>query len=526
MSGGDLAGALAGACGTGAGALRMWRVAQREHYYAGGATRFALRWWRSTPLNTALALAGVAGLVGAAFAGWPAALTGLVAVVGPVGLGLRGRTSRLAWTRRLRTLAGATGLLVVVCALAAGLGGGARPLAVVLAFSALAVPLVVDLALVLLAPLEARLVGRYVARAREVLRRVHPQVVAITGSYGKTSTKGYLAHLLAGRLAVVASPKSFNNRAGLARTVNEHLVPGTEVLIAEMGTYGPGEIAALCAWLPPSVSVLTAIGPVHLERFKSLDRTLAAKSEIVAEAAHVVCNVDDARLAGLADRLEAAGRRVWRASAGTPAPGGARAADVVVVAEGEKLSLSVDGAFVGATPLAKGDNVPAPTNVACAVAAALALGARPEDLLGRLGGLPVADNRLSRSVTPRGVVVLDDTFNSNPAGARLALAELERQALAGARRVVVTPGMVELGPLQFEENAAFGAAAAAVATDLVVVARTNRRALVAGARRAQGERSCNVVVTADRDAAVAWVRANLGEGDIVLYENDLPDHFP
>ena len=78
--------------------------------------------------------------------------------------------------------------------------------------------------------------------------------MAITGSYGKTTTKVYLAHLLHGSSTVVASPASFNNRAGLSRAVNEHLVPGTEVFVAEMGTYGPGEIAELCRWCPPRTS--------------------------------------------------------------------------------------------------------------------------------------------------------------------------------------------------------------------------------------------------------------------------------
>jgi hypothetical protein len=81
------------------------------------------------------------------------------------------------------------------------------------------------------------------------------------------STKGYVAHLLAGSRTVVASPASFNNRAGLARAVNENLADGTDVFVAEMGTYGPGEIADLCSWLPPDIAVITAIGPVHLERF-------------------------------------------------------------------------------------------------------------------------------------------------------------------------------------------------------------------------------------------------------------------
>ncbi len=124
----------------------------------------------------------------------------------------------------------------------------------------------------------------YVRRAGERLRRVAPTVVAITGSYGKTSTKGYVAHLVAGTKTVVASPASFNNRAGLARAVNENLADGTEVFVAEMGTYGPGEIADLCSWLVPDIAVITAIGPVHLERFGSEDRIVQAKAEILAAA--------------------------------------------------------------------------------------------------------------------------------------------------------------------------------------------------------------------------------------------------
>ena len=85
-------------------------------------------------------------------------------------------------------------------------------------------------------------------------------------------------------LNVVASPASFNNRAGLARTINEHLAPGTDVLVAEMGTYGPGEIRDMCRFVPPDIAAITAIGPVHLERMRSEDRITEAKSEIFERA--------------------------------------------------------------------------------------------------------------------------------------------------------------------------------------------------------------------------------------------------
>jgi UDP-N-acetylmuramoyl-tripeptide--D-alanyl-D-alanine ligase len=140
-------------------------------------------------------------------------------------------------------------------------------------------------------------------------------------------------------------------------------------------------------------------------------------------------------------------------------------------------------------------------------------------------------HRLEAGRSPAGFAVLDDTYNSNPSGAREALAALVAQPVApgasaepGSRRlVVVTPGMVELGRRQAEENRAFASAAALAATDLVVVGRTNRRALVAGSTVPDG---ATVHLVANREKAVAWVRANLAAGDVVLYENDLPDHYP
>ena len=293
-------------------------MAQREHYLVDAVTRFALRWWTRVPLNAVGLVLAVGGFL--LSSRWPAFAFVPIAVVavGPVGLSLRGRTAPLAWTRRLRTLA----LVWVVLEVAAVVGGtlaGQGPVAA--AASVLAVPALVDLACWLTSPFERRLARTHVDRASARLARVAPRVVAITGSYGKTSTKGYVTHLVSGSRAVVASPASFNNRAGLARAVNEHLAEGTEVFVAEMGTYGRGEIAELCSWVRPDVAVITAIGPVHLERFGSEDNVVRAKAEILEGVASAVLVVDDDRLAVLADTAEQKGTRVWRvlgAHAATP----------------------------------------------------------------------------------------------------------------------------------------------------------------------------------------------------------------
>ncbi|MGH8948268.1 MAG: glutamate ligase domain-containing protein, partial [Acidimicrobiia bacterium] len=185
----------------------------------------------------------------------------------------------------------------------------------------------------------------------------------------------------------------------------------------------------------------------------------------------------------------------------------------VTIREGVIL---VDGTEVGRVP----DDV-FTVNLAVALGIGLALGVEPVVMVTRLDGLPRPEHRQTLSRSARGFTVIDDTFNSNPAGARVALGLLDRVGDEG-RKVVVTPGMVELGPDQFDQNLAFAAESAALANDLLIVGRTNRAALLQGSAKG----GASVTVVTSREEAVDWVRQNLGPGDAVLYENDLPDHYP
>jgi UDP-N-acetylmuramoyl-tripeptide--D-alanyl-D-alanine ligase len=468
-----------------------------------------VRWWTSSWGSLAIGAAGTAAALGA-IAVWPlAALSGVAGVVGPLGLSVRGRTSALAWTRRLRTLAAASGAVLVLV----GVGAAFTPAPFAVAAARVVVcDLVVDGAAYALAPVEDRLARPWVRRARRRLAQVAPSVVAITGSYGKTSTKHHLAELLSGSFSVVPTPRSFNNRLGLALAINDQLVEGTKVFIAEMGTYGRGEIRSMCAWCPPEVAVITAIGPVHLERFGTIERIVEAKAEIAERARVVVLNVDDERLAELAVELRMAGKDV-RTAASERDDVGVR---VEVVAERWRVVVEGDELLVM-------NPIPGvqPTNLACALAAALALDADVDELAERLPYVAPVANRLTVASAPSGVLVVDDTYNANPAGAGAAL-ELLGSLPVDGRRVVVTPGMVELGTRQRTENEAFAGAAARVAAALVVVGRTN----VAALRRGASEGGADVVRVATRERAVEWVRGSLRRGDAVLYENDLPDHYP
>jgi UDP-N-acetylmuramoyl-tripeptide--D-alanyl-D-alanine ligase len=492
--------------------FRWLRVTQREHYIPGACLRVALRWSRRRPPDQVLAPGiGVAAML--ALAGWwPAVAAGaaLVAAAGaaafPVPMPLLRGQQRLVGTPRLRRLA-------VICALLEALAVGAalglhRSAAV--GTLAVLVPVVVDGAALIAGPVEARLAGRYRAKAQATLARISPRVIAVTGSYGKTSTKNHVRDLISGVFNVVASPASWNNAAGLARTVNEHVDPDTQVLVAEMGTYGLGEIRAMCSWVKPEIGIITAIGPMHLERMNTLETVTQAKSELLEGVRVAILNVDDERLAQIADAT--AGAEVWRC--GTRRQPGL---DVSLERDDGVVTIRYQGGVIGSFTSPPGLHL---VNVACALAAALAIGVPAAKVVPRLGDLSVPAHRAAQGVSDSGLVVIDDTYNSNPSGARHALELLELAVPGPHRRAVVTPGMVELGPAQDDENRAFAEAVVKADAVLVVVGWTNRRALVAGGRHGQ------IVRVPSRAAAREWVRSELTAGDGVLWENDLPNHYP
>jgi UDP-N-acetylmuramoyl-tripeptide--D-alanyl-D-alanine ligase len=491
---------------------RWLRVMQREHYIPGSCTTVALRWARRRPPNQVLApVGGAAALLaligrppGVALGGALAATA--AAAVFPAAMPLLGGPQRLVRTPRLMRLAACALLLEALIAGAAVWLGGPGACAVLAA----GVFVVIDAAAQITRPVEARLARKYRTAAQARLGRVAPRVIAVTGSYGKTSTKNHIADLLSGSFDVVASPASFNNDAGLCRTVNDHLGPGTQVLVAEMGTYGPGEIRAMCSWVKPEIGIITAIGPMHLERMKTLDTVVRAKSELLEGVRVAILNVDDERLAELAGSVP--GAEVWRC-------GTRRQRDLAISLERDAADVIVRfrGTVIGSFRGQPGLHL---ANIACALAAALAVGAPPDRVIARAGQLSAPAHRAVPGVASSGVVVIDDTYNSNPEGAARALELLESAVGGRNRRAVVTPGMVELGPDQDEANRAFAAAVAKADAVLVVVGWTNRRALVAGAAGSE------IVTVRSRAAGREWVRSSLTAGDGVLWENDLPSHYP
>ncbi len=492
--------------------FRWLRVVQREHYIPGSCLAVALRWARKRPPNQVLApVLGVAALLAltprpAAVAAGACVVAAAGAAVFPAAMPLLDADQRMVVTARLRRLAAACVLLQAL--LAAGALWLGAPAAV--GTLAALTPVIIDLGTLIMRPAEARLVRRFRVKAEATLARVSPRVIAVTGSYGKTSTKNHIRDLLGGTFNVVASPASWNNTTGLSRTVNEHVGPDTEILVAEMGTYGLGEIREMCSWVKPEIGIITAIGPMHLERMKTLDTIAQAKSEILEGVRVAILNVDDERLAQIADSVR--GAEVWRC--GTQRQPGL---DVSLERDDDIVTVRYQGTKVGSVAAQPELYL---GNIACALAAAFAIGAAPGQVISRLSELSLPPHRAVQAVSTSGLVVIDDTYNSNPSGAMHALDLLESAVPGPGRRAVISPGMVELGPDQDEANRAFAEAVAKADAMLVVVGWTNRRALLAGARNGE------TVLVRSRAAARDWIRSALTTGDGVLWENDLPDHYP
>ncbi len=371
---------------------------------------------------------------------------------------------------------------------------------------------------VLLTPVQGAINGTYLRKARAKLKEVSPRVIGVTGSFGKTSTKFAIQALIGPTEEVLATPGSFNTPLGVCRTINEQLQPEHRFFVVEMGAYGVGEIAELCRFVEPTIGVLTAIGPAHLERFGSMDAIRRGKYEIVESLGRdgtAVMNVDDLEVRTLADTTtDVRLVRYGLDAAGRP---DVTARDVETTSSGTSFTLVTGSDQVKVSTRLLGRH--ALGHILAAVAVATTCGRSLRDLTGRIAALEPVEHRLQVIKGAGGVTVIDDAYNSNPDGAAAALEVLA--AMPARRRVVVTPGIVELGPLQAEENARFARHAASVADTVIFVARLNREALVAGADGGRAE----VIAVDSLEQATKQLQGLLQPGDVVLFENDLPDQY-
>jgi UDP-N-acetylmuramoyl-tripeptide--D-alanyl-D-alanine ligase len=345
-------------------------------------------------------------------------------------------------------------------------------------------------------------------------------IIGVTGSSGKTSTKDLLAAVLAPLGDVIAPPGSFNNELGHPWTVLR-ATPDTDYLILEMSARHPGNIAALAAIAPPAIAVVLNVGTAHLGEFGSREAIAATKSELpqaVPASGVVILNADDPAVAAMADKTVARVVRVGRS------PGVDLWAGDVVLDELARPRFTLHaGELEHPVSLAvHGDHQV--SNALCAAAVALECGASLDGVASTLAAAgPVSRHRMQVSTRADGVTIINDAYNANPDSVRAGLKALAWMAASpaqpGARRRswAVLGEMAELGDDAITEHDSIGRLAVRLDVSRLVVVGIGR-SLSAMQQGAVMEGSWGGEVTAvdDADAALALLRAELREGDVVL----------
>ncbi|HEX7071826.1 MAG TPA: Mur ligase family protein [Rhodothermales bacterium] len=356
------------------------------------------------------------------------------------------------------------------------------------------------------------------ARAR-LAARAHLTVLGITGSYGKTSVKFIVAEILRQRYSVLATPGSYNTPMGICLVVNEKLKAEHQVLVLEMGMRHEGDIRELCEIAQPDIAVITSVGVAHLETMGSIDRIAREKGSLLEfskPGAPAVLNIDDERVAAMADRATG---RIWRVSTeGRDAE--ITAGEIHYDASGATFTVTDESGDTATfhTHLLGRHNV---GNILLGIAVGRILGLRLRQMTRAVERIEPVEHRLQ--LRKEGEVnVIDDAFNSNPVGARNAVEILGQ--FNGGRRIIITPGMVELGERQAEENRIFGTHIAANA-DLAILVGDRQTAPIQEGLRSAGFPEERVKVVPSLFAAREFLRSYVRPGDTVLYENDLPDQY-
>lgn len=328
--------------------------------------------------------------------------------------------------------------------------------------------------------------------------RLDADVIGITGSVGKTSTKDLVAAALAVERRVVASEKSFNNEIGVPLTL-ANAREDTEVAVIEMGARGPGHIALLCSVAHPTVAVVTAVAPAHTELFGDLEAIARAKGELVAalpSGGTAVLNHDDDRVRSMTSRSPFASHVLYSASGNATAD---------VIAEGARLDSELRSRFTARTPWGAADvrlearGLHQVGNALAALAVAGGLGIAVDEAASALGEARLSPWRMEISHTATGATLINDAYNSNPASLAAALDALA--ALPAKRRVAVLGEMAELGEDSAEEHLRMAGEVFARGVELVAV----------------GTDAYGVVPVPDVvSAADALSRKRIGAGDAVL----------
>ena len=517
---------------------RMYQIEEYEapRLLAWGRQR---AWLAPRPILAGAGLALVIGLAGlAAPEDWRRMVAGLAWLAGAAVAVALWRTlpakKPLVYTQRMRRILGVSAALAIILAALLVWALLALPTAVaqlggpvILVASPLVVLPLLVAANWLLKPVEARIQAGFVRRARAKYSQLAPLTIGVAGSYGKTSTKHILAALLQPAMETLPTPKSYNTLMGVTRSINEYLEPRHRAFVVEMDAYDVGEIAAMCRLVDPTIALVTSVGPQHLERFGSVERIADAMYELIAAlpaGAPAVIYGGEALSAGLADRAAQAGYRVVRygLEGDDAGPLDVIASDISVDDRATRFTWRWPAEGLEqrvAIPLLGQHNI---LNVSAAIAVVHLLGLPVDEAARDALRLEPAPHRLQLIPSPGGMTVIDDSYNANPVGVHNGL-EVLRQ-VRGRQKILVTPGLVELGAVEEAENRRYGEHAAAVCDHVILVGARQTQPIAEGLR-AGGMAAERTHVVESLDEATAILARVAGPGDVALFANDLPDTY-
>ena len=394
-----------------------------------------------------------------------------------------------------------------------------------LVFVDICVPFMVWLGGWVLKPVEWKIQNGFKKQAREKLASLPDlKIIAITGSYGKTSTKFAINAFLKERYSVCVTPGSFNTPMGICKVINNDLKASHRVLILEMGARYRGNIGELCDIAQPNLSVVTNVGLAHLETFGSQDVIAREKSTIVRRLkpnGTAILNGDDPRVEAMGSLRDDA-RVIYIGKEGS-----INATDISVDSSGTSFTMiwkHSDGSEQNRTRvqtmLLGEHNI---QNILLAAAVAREFDIRIETAALAASKMEPVEHRLELKHR-NGLTVIDDAFNSNPVGAKNALDVLG--SFVSGKKFVITPGMIELGEREDEMNEEFGRQIVKSKVDVAILVGDEQTAAIQRGIEEEtipGEMKVHVVESLF--AANDLLNELAAEGDVVLYENDLPDNY-
>ena len=380
-------------------------------------------------------------------------------------------------------------------------------------------PFVVMLVNLINAPFEHSAKRYYINDAKKILKNHGKMtVIGLTGSYGKTSTKYILSRILSEKFNVTITPGNFNTTMGVVRTVREHLTPDTQVFIVEMGAKKTGDIKEICDIVHADYGIITSIGPQHLNTFGSLQNIVKTKFELADDVCKnggtVYLNCDNEYICGAKDAYRHKGYGVDNRGEYIYAEnirGGKNGLQFDIVCAERRIAVT--------TKLLGRHNV---LNILAATAIAIDLGLTDTDIKYAIEMLSPVEHRLQLKPLFNGAVLIDDAYNANPDGSLEAMRVIG--SFAPMKRIVVTPGLVELGEREYECNKALGRAAAENADEIYFVGEERSKPLIDGAYETDFDKSKIHVVKTFNDA-LNELKAKCDKNTAVIFENDLPDNY-